>query len=51
MNVQILEKKIPKIEEDYSMSSSLSQLESSDLLISVIIPVYNEENSIKTKKE
>jgi len=47
MNVQILEKNPPKIEEDYSVSSSLSQLESSDLLISVIIPVYNEENSIK----
>ena len=35
------------MEEDYQVLLPPSQLERSDLLISVIIPVYNEENSIQ----
>jgi glycosyltransferase involved in cell wall biosynthesis len=47
MNTQILYRKRPKIEIENRTQFPPSQLENSDLLISVIIPVYNEENSIK----
>ena len=47
MNSQIFQKKSSIIQEFKLTPIPPSQLKNSDLLISVIIPVYNEENSIK----
>ena len=47
MNSQIFQKKHSIMQEVKLAPIYPSHLKSSDLLISVIIPVYNEENSIK----